>query len=93
VIVPDGSGGLWIPVPGIDGEPGQIVHFTGGKLHEASLPITGQRLIVQAIAHVLAAPGPSALPDPQEEQPRHRPARGPAPGQLNCRASCCVRRN
>ena len=51
-IVPDGSGGLWIPVPGIDGEPGQIVHFTGGRLHEAPLPITGQRLIVQAIAHV-----------------------------------------
>jgi hypothetical protein len=51
-IVPDGSGGLWIPVPGIDGEPGQIVHFTGGKLQEATLPISGNRLIVQAIAHV-----------------------------------------
>jgi hypothetical protein len=51
-IVPDGSGGLWIPVPFTAGGPGQIVHFTGGKLHEAPLPITGQRLLVQAIAHV-----------------------------------------
>lgn len=53
-VVPDGSGGLWIPVPGLDGEPSQILHFTGGKLHEAPLPVSGQRLIVQAIAH---APG------------------------------------
>jgi hypothetical protein len=51
-IVPDGSGGLWIPVPFTAGGPGQIVHFTGGKLHQVPLPITGQRLIVQAIAHV-----------------------------------------
>src|SRR5690242_376204 len=51
-VVPDGSGGLWIPVPFTAGGPGQIVHFTGGKLHEVPLPITGQRLIVQAIAHV-----------------------------------------
>jgi hypothetical protein len=51
-IVPDGSGGLWIPVPFTAGGPGQIVHFTGGKLHEAPLPVSGQRLIVQAIAHV-----------------------------------------
>jgi len=51
-IVPDGSGGLWIPVPFTAGGPGQIVHFTGGKLHEAPLPVDGQRLIVLAIAHV-----------------------------------------
>jgi hypothetical protein len=51
-IVPDGSGGLWIPVPFTAGGPGQIVHFTGGKMHEAPLPVSGQRLIVLAIAHV-----------------------------------------
>jgi hypothetical protein len=51
-VVPDGSGGLWIPVPGVDGEPGQILHFTGGKLHEAALPVPGNRLIVAAIASV-----------------------------------------
>ena len=48
----DGSGGLWIPVPFTAGGPGQIVHFTGGQLHEAPLPVSGQRLIVLAIAHV-----------------------------------------
>ena len=53
-IVPDGSGGLWIPVPGLSGAPSQILHFTGGKLHQVALPITSRRLIVQAIAH---APG------------------------------------
>jgi hypothetical protein len=51
-IVPDGSGGFWIPSPSQNGEPGQILHYTGGKLLRAHLPISGARLSVQAIAHV-----------------------------------------
>lgn len=51
-IVPDGSGGFWIPVPSRNGNAAQILHFTGGKLHRAALPVSGDRLSVQAIAHV-----------------------------------------
>ena len=32
--------------------PGQIVHFTGGHLHQAPLPVSPEEAIVQAIANV-----------------------------------------
>ena len=45
--MPDGSGGLWIPVPaidGIDGATGQIMHFTGGHLTPAPLPVSPEEV-------------------------------------------------
>ena len=54
-IVPDGSGGLWIPVPaidGIDGADGQIMHLTGGHLTPAPLPVSPEEASVQSIANV-----------------------------------------
>jgi len=54
-IVPDGSGGLWIPVPtidGIDGATGRIIHVTGGHLTDAPLPVSPDEVSVQSIATV-----------------------------------------
>jgi hypothetical protein len=56
-IVPDGSGGLWIPVPtidGIDGATGRIMHVTGGHLTQAPLPVSPEEVSVQSISN---APG------------------------------------
>ena len=56
-IVPDGSGGLWIAVPtidGIDGATGQIMHYAGGHLTAAPLPLSPENISVQSIAN---APG------------------------------------
>jgi hypothetical protein len=34
----DGSGGLWIPMPGSDGEPSAMLHYTDGKLKTITMP-------------------------------------------------------
>jgi hypothetical protein len=52
-VVPDGSGGLWIPVPGTDGQASQLLHYSGGHLSAVALPGGGgARLHVNAVAHV-----------------------------------------
>ncbi len=50
-VAPDGSGGLWIPT--VAGFPGQfaMVHYAGGALRQAAMPLAGSRLTVDAIAH------------------------------------------
>jgi hypothetical protein len=58
-VVPDGHGGLWIPVPGADGNASQILHYSGGRLAPVAVPGGGGRkLNVLAIAHGQGA-GPS----------------------------------
>ena len=53
LVVPDGSGGLWIPVPGFDGQKAQVLHYSSGHLTAVPLPGGGGRkLLVQAIARV-----------------------------------------
>jgi hypothetical protein len=32
----DGRGGLWIPIPGFDGEPSYLLHYSGGHLTNTS---------------------------------------------------------
>ena len=51
-VVPDGSGGLWIPA--VAGFPGTfaMLHYTGGRLSQALLPLPASRLTVDAVAHV-----------------------------------------
>lgn len=51
-VVPDGSGGLWIPP--VAGFPGTfaMLHYTGGHLRRAGLPLPPTRLAVGAVAHV-----------------------------------------
>jgi hypothetical protein len=52
-VVPDGSGGLWIPVPGTDGQRAQVLHYSGGHLSAVSLPGGGgTKLLVNGIANV-----------------------------------------
>jgi hypothetical protein len=52
-VVPDGIGGLWIPVPGTGGQAAQVLHYSGGHLSAAPLPGGGgTKLLVQAIANV-----------------------------------------
>jgi hypothetical protein len=52
-VVPDGTGGLWIPVPGHDGQVSQVLHYSGGHLSAVPLPGGGgSKLLVQAVAHV-----------------------------------------
>ena len=51
-VIPDGHGGLWIPVPGADGNASKILHYSGGQLAPVALPGGGGRkLNVLAIAH------------------------------------------
>ena len=51
-VVADGSGGLWIPA--VAGFPGSyaMLHYTGGRLHQAALPLPASKLSVDAVAHV-----------------------------------------
>jgi hypothetical protein len=60
-VIPDGSGGLWIPVPSTDGIPFRMLHYFAGHLRIATMPVPGTRLNVTAVAaiphtrHALAA--------------------------------------
>ena len=51
-IVPDGFGGLWIPT--VAGFPGDftMLHYTGGRLRAATMPLPSSRMRVWALAHV-----------------------------------------
>ncbi|HEX3389669.1 MAG TPA: hypothetical protein VHT94_11585 [Streptosporangiaceae bacterium] len=55
-VVPDGSGGLWIPA--VAGFPGTfaMLHYTAGHLTKAALPLPASRLTVDAAAHVAGTP-------------------------------------
>ena len=46
-VVPDGSGGLWIPA--VAGFPGTyaMLHYTGGHLRKAALPLPASKLAVE----------------------------------------------
>jgi hypothetical protein len=50
-VVPDGSGGLWIPA--VAGFPGTftMLHYSHGHLRPAVLPLPATRLAVGAVAH------------------------------------------
>ncbi len=50
-IVPDGRGGLWLPMPDIDALPPYFARYSGGKLTEARLP-AGGRFAINAAALV-----------------------------------------
>jgi hypothetical protein len=56
-VVPDGKGGLWIPA--IAGFPGtaRMLHYSGGHLRAAPMPISGSKLSIRGIA---TAPGTTA---------------------------------
>jgi hypothetical protein len=51
-VAPDGRGGLWIPVPAADGVASHLMHYSGGHLTAAVLPVAASRITVQAVAWV-----------------------------------------
>ncbi len=51
-IAADGRGGLWLPMPGFSGAPSYLVHYTGGKLITARLPVAAPYISVDSIARV-----------------------------------------
>jgi len=60
-VIPDGSGGLWIPVPSTNGIPCQLLRYSHGHLAPVSLPGGGGRKLnvlgVAAIPHTASAFG------------------------------------
>jgi len=48
----DGSGGLWLPMPGVDGQQSFIVRYSAGKLTKATLPIAATKVYVGSIARI-----------------------------------------
>jgi hypothetical protein len=49
---PDGHGGLWLPMPGVDGEKSYLLHYSAGHLTQASLPDGPHKMSVEAVALV-----------------------------------------
>ena len=48
----DGSGGLWLPMPGASGAPSSMVHYAAGQLTQVPLPVSGQKLRIGSVANV-----------------------------------------
>jgi hypothetical protein len=46
----DGHGGLWLPMPGVDGQPSYLLHYSGGRLTKAALPDGEHKMSVEAVA-------------------------------------------
>jgi hypothetical protein len=51
-VAPDGRGGLWIPVPGSEGGPSRLLHYAGGHLTAAVLPVAANRIAVESVAWI-----------------------------------------
>jgi hypothetical protein len=51
-VAPDGRGGLWIPMPGNEGSAGHLVHYSGGRLTAAVLPVAANRVAPAAVAAI-----------------------------------------
>ena len=49
-VAPDGAAGLWIPVPSVDGIPFRMLRFAGGHLRAVTMPVSGHKLDVLAVA-------------------------------------------
>jgi hypothetical protein len=48
----DGRGGLWIPMPGLAGQPSFLLHYSAGHLTKAALPGGANRIDVESVAQV-----------------------------------------
>ena len=54
----DGHGGLWLPMPGADGQKSYLLHYSGGRLTQAALPGGPNRITVETVALI---PGTTEL--------------------------------
>ncbi len=48
----DGRGGLWIPMPGVGGRPSFLVHYSGGRLTKAALPVGAGRINAESVSRI-----------------------------------------
>jgi hypothetical protein len=48
----DGSGGLWLPMPGASGAASSMVHYAAGQLTQVPLPVSGEKLRIDSIANI-----------------------------------------
>ena len=55
---PDGRGGLWLPMPGVDGMPSYLVHYTSGHLAAVTLPRPATAIDIECTARI---PGSASL--------------------------------
>jgi hypothetical protein len=49
-IAPDGHGGLWIPMPGTDGQKSYLLHYSGGTLTPVTLPVSSSMIDIDSVA-------------------------------------------
>jgi hypothetical protein len=49
-IASDGRGGLWLPMPGSDGQRSYLLHYSGGTLTPVPLPVSSSMIDVDAVA-------------------------------------------
>jgi hypothetical protein len=57
-IASDGHGGLWLPMPGVEGEPSRLLHYANGTLTPATLPVASSKIDIDAVALI---PGTTGL--------------------------------
>ncbi|HEY1628024.1 MAG TPA: hypothetical protein VGG16_29965 [Streptosporangiaceae bacterium] len=57
-IAPDGHGGLWIPMPGTDGQKSYLLHYSGGALTPVALPESSSKINIDSVALI---PGTSTV--------------------------------
>ena len=48
----DGSGGLWLPMNGSFGGTSFLIHYAGGKLTKAALPVSAPTITVNSVARI-----------------------------------------
>ncbi len=56
-ISPDGSGGLWLPMPGFGDQASYLLHYSGGTLTEAVLPHGSHGIDVESTANIPGTTG------------------------------------
>jgi hypothetical protein len=56
-VASDGHGGLWIPMPGPEGGPSALLHYSGGHLSTPKLPGGASKIDVESIAAIPGTTG------------------------------------
>jgi hypothetical protein len=46
----DGHGGLWIPMPGVDGQTSYLLHYSNGRLSTVTLPVPSSKINIDSVA-------------------------------------------
>lgn len=49
-IASDGHGGLWLPMPGVGGQKSYLLHYSGGHLTAAALPVSASKITIDTVA-------------------------------------------